>query len=388
MSSSRRQKRASVVTAFESMETSGKNIRDRVMMRVRIIIAFLQVVSSFGSTMSFTLPSLFLSWIGLLGVLDLNVMGIVSVDCLHATSHYDRTLVMCLLPAGVVLLLAVVHGVVSRRWRVTKPHRVGWLRDKCSQAALFLIFLIYPSVCTAIFRCLPCDELDNGERYLRADASIDCNGSNRIAWLSFVWIAILVYPIGVPVLFLFILWRARKRVNPPCKKDERLEDVIKKRDNDASIQHLSFLFGSYKPFAWWMECVELSRKVCLTGFVVLFTEGAVAQVAFALIVQLLSMWFVGYTQPFAEDTDNSVQNMAHWAMTLTLITFLVVIAGQESAAAGHAGNSLNTVGLSILLVGLIVAVLVLGLLSVLTGTLPDVKPLIGYVMTCDLLTHA
>lgn len=113
-----------------------------------------------------------------------------------------------------------------------------------------------------------------------------------------------------------------------------------------------------------------------------------AQVAFALIVQLLSMWFVGYTQPFAEDTDNSVQNMAHWAMTLTLITFFVVIAGQESAAAGHAGNSLNTVGLSILLVGLIVAVLVLGLLSVLTGTLPDVKALIGYVMTCDLLTHA
>lgn len=153
MSSSRRQKRASVVTAFESMETSGKNIRDRVMMRVRIIIAFLQVVSSFGSTMSFTLPSLFLSWIGLLGVLDLNVMGIVSVDCLHATSHYDRTLVMCLLPAGVVLLLAVVHGVVSRRWRVTKPHRVGWLRDKCSQAALFLIFLIYPSVCTCVM-CL------------------------------------------------------------------------------------------------------------------------------------------------------------------------------------------------------------------------------------------
>jgi hypothetical protein len=92
-----------------------------------------------------------------------------------------------------------------------------------------------------------------GVRFLRADPSIDCNASGRTAWLVFVAVAVIVYPLGVPAAFFVLLWRRRRQLNPTRHPHETDQQFVKRRNADPSIRHIAFLVGSYRPGAWYME---------------------------------------------------------------------------------------------------------------------------------------
>ena len=45
-----------------------------------------------------------------------------------------------------------------------------------------VLFLVYPSSCTAVFQAFMCDELDDGSAYLRVDYSMQCYAENKGAF--------------------------------------------------------------------------------------------------------------------------------------------------------------------------------------------------------------
>ena len=57
-----------------------------------------------------------------------------------------------------------------------------------------------------------CFELDDGRRYLRADFSIDCDGSAHTALTPFAILMVLIYPIGVPLMYWLIFWSFRDQI--------------------------------------------------------------------------------------------------------------------------------------------------------------------------------
>jgi hypothetical protein len=82
-----------------------------------------------------------------------------------------------------------------------------------------IIFLVYPGTSAIILKAFACESFDNGKRFLAADLSIDCDSlkHNYFWWYAFgmVW----VYPVGVLVLYGYILFgTARNRKEIPKMK--------------------------------------------------------------------------------------------------------------------------------------------------------------------------
>mgnify|MGYP000288670973 CR=1 FL=1 len=71
----------------------------------------------------------------------------------------------------------------------------------------------------------------------------------------------VVYPIGVPMTFLFMLVRYREKLNPLRHQDKSVAEKLIIRDKDHSIKHISFLFYAYRPGCWWYEAYEVSKQI-------------------------------------------------------------------------------------------------------------------------------
>jgi hypothetical protein len=72
--------------------------------------------------------------------------------------------------------------------------------------ALFFIFLLYPGCCSTAFSTFICSSLDDGSRYLRRDADLDCDAPAHSLMQSYAIIMIFVWPLGVPCLYSFGFW--------------------------------------------------------------------------------------------------------------------------------------------------------------------------------------
>lgn len=73
------------------------------------------------------------------------------------------------------MLLAGLSKLFSRyeKVEVSKMLSSGWF---------VVLFLVYPSSCTAVFQAFMCDELDDGSAYLRVDYSMQCYAENKGAF--------------------------------------------------------------------------------------------------------------------------------------------------------------------------------------------------------------
>jgi hypothetical protein len=160
----------------------------------------------------------------------------------------------------------------------------------CSNTAIFVVYLILPTVSTVIFTSLPdsCHRFSNGDAYLRADYSMGCHYSGS----KYAYIALLAYPIFLPSLFAVLLIYNRdaiRRRSPHVHRHrqhqhrrQRFSDTAALRGrgrvhrlrNHASmldrIRRVSIfmfrqLWSSYTPECWWFEMFEFARRIFLTG---------------------------------------------------------------------------------------------------------------------------
>ncbi|CAN0460998.1 unnamed protein product, partial [Scytosiphon promiscuus] len=76
--------------------------------------------------------------------------------------------------------------------------------------ALLMTFLIYSSVSSTVFRMFACETVDGGKEYLRADYTIECTTDKHKALQVYAWFMIMVYPVGIPVLYAIILFKHRE----------------------------------------------------------------------------------------------------------------------------------------------------------------------------------
>ena len=65
-----------------------------------------------------------------------------------------------------------------------------------------------PSCTAVVFSTFNCDSFDNGERYLKADYSIDCDSATHRGYQTFASVMML-WPLGVPLFYLGIFLTRR-----------------------------------------------------------------------------------------------------------------------------------------------------------------------------------
>ena len=130
---------------------------------------------------------------------NINIIQIFSVGCIDGFDFHSELLVISVVPLVVMLVLAggaMIYELVTKE---SARKRV---------LSLFLLFLwcIFPFVSVMIFRTFDCERFDNGDHLLKADFSISCDSDKHHSYTTFAGVMILVYPFGVPALFLASMW--------------------------------------------------------------------------------------------------------------------------------------------------------------------------------------
>ena len=264
---------------------------------IKIVFAYFQVVGGLGFLFGIKFPpiySKFSSFIG--GLVSLDFISFLPVGCMAPTDFYNSLLAYTLLPLLVSAILIGYYIALSKRSDASSSQ----LRNKIFELFLTLTFILLPSVSVKIFSTFACHDFDTGASFLKVDYSIDCNTGTHTAVMLFAGVMIIIYPVGVPVMYFFLLWRKRHLLDPgqrskegKMSEEEALNEALAEREEhetrDVTLKALSFLYGSYEPKYWWFEVFETLRKLALTGFLVFLAPGTAAQVSFSMIMCIGAM---------------------------------------------------------------------------------------------------
>jgi hypothetical protein len=263
----------------------------------KIIFAYFQVVGGLGFLFGIKFPPIYsrvTAFIG--GVVSLDFISFLPLGCMFSNDFYSSLLAYTAFP---LLLSAILIGYYVSLSKKTDEDSVS-TRNKVFELFLLMTFILLPSVSIKIFSTFACHDFDDGSSFLKVDYSIDCKASTHSFYSLYSGLMILVYPIGIPFMYWYLLWRRRHLLScshrakeMEMSEDRALKSALEEREANeeehATLKALSFLYGSYEPKYWWFEVFETLRKLALTGFLVFLAPGTAAQVLFSLVMCINAM---------------------------------------------------------------------------------------------------
>lgn len=190
----------------------------------KILISLIQVISQISKVFDIRFPFTFALATTWLNLLQLDMFSVVPVECLWNTANFHSILLIrTLLPLGIVLVLTLIARVL---WASDSPKKVDF-GNFLVNIVFFIIFLIYPSTSTNIFATFQCSSLDNGDRVLRADFSINCDTAAHQAYQAYAGVMLAIYPFGVPFLYAYLLFRKNgEALTKLTATDKKMTSII------------------------------------------------------------------------------------------------------------------------------------------------------------------
>ena len=277
--------------------TSRKHERRSRIARGRLLVSFCQTLSRVPSVYLVVLPTNVVQLLHSFKLVSLGLDG-VPLTCLGMPGWHARLSVMTLLPAVlaalcpcVAALAYVIRGLaqlttgrgdqsmirqqsIRERSSREQSNGSGWGRSNAERSTaagevvgrhpgfvrqvllwsvrpiLYITFLAFPMTASVAFQSFSCEGFDGGAYYLRADYSVRCSDVRsgytsppHEAIKALAWLAIGIYPCGVPALYTLLLLSQRSAL-----LDDR---------PTVLTSALSFLHKDYRK-AWYLwEVVEV-----------------------------------------------------------------------------------------------------------------------------------
>ena len=251
---------------------------------------------------SVEVPEFYYEWMDVFDFVHIEwVRVLMPASCL-ASSYETELIIKAAMPLAFLLLVVFVHVlacVISHfaYGRAGPPRLVEGLISSLPHV-LLVLFLCACSVSSAIFSAWACVGYEYSESetyyYLKAQPSMRCYESdehNRLLAIAFVWL--LIWPLGVPLLFAALL--------VPCRKP------LTRRQPSRLSRAISFLHREYELDSFWWELIELIRKLFLTGFVLLIPERmAMVRLMLAIITCIYFLILTLSYQPFKQPNDDLI----------------------------------------------------------------------------------
>lgn len=259
-------------------------------------------------------PSIYTKFLSILDFVDLNIGFILSFACVVPTNFYDRLLFATLGPAVILAAVALVYLIATRR-RLRSPSALRTVQRRHLSVALLVMFWVYSSVSHTIFQTFACDRLDDGVSYLRADYSLVCFTSKHRSFEVYAAVMALVYPLGVPITFLWWLLQNRKLLSKRPAKAEALDD---------DVEVFRDLWEPYRPRCFFYEIVEYARRSLLTGLSVFIFPGSSAQIAIVLLLATAFSLLFEMLSPFRRWTDAWLYRAGNCVIFLSMYLALLL----------------------------------------------------------------
>jgi len=133
------------------------------------------------------------------------------------------------------------------------------------------------------------------------DFKVQCYKAEWRYWSKVAGLMIIIYPIGIPVFFFFMLFRYR----------DRLSEV-------GVRAQLGFLYDAYPRYMWWFEMADMSHKLLVTS-VIAFIQPYSAQLPVAMLIVLSYLLAILIGKPYLRKSDDRL----HLVAQLEILLFLV-----------------------------------------------------------------
>jgi len=367
-----------------------------VRVRLKVLLVYFQILGDFQSVLSADYPANYTGFLRVLQLMSFQWGAWTSADCWGSGgfSFYDELLAKTLLPLSVGGALVLVYGALwLRAWCRNDAAACRTLVSSAAAWIFFSCFLFFSSASTAVFQTFNVDrDFDNGDCWLKVDYSLSCREDDA-AYRRFRAYAIammLVYPIGIPLLFGTSVWWNRVRI---ARAPEVVAAEVKRGDTDLATdmmatfvhdyEHVASLdldardnglamkrlrrevgrrltveaarrssdtyayvslFEAYRPDMCWWECVECARRLALTGLLVFLGPGSMQQLAVALLVCIAFVLVYARATPFLAPSHNTFILAAQWGVLLQLFGTLMLKLDAFSRWSDAIGAGMVTVG--------------------------------------------
>jgi hypothetical protein len=205
--------------------------------KLKIAVGLVQVLSQMPYTLSVRYPPGVGFFIGgfrysFLDIFSFGAGGgpIAHIDCLINSSFYVRVVWTMLLPFWLIPVIFSAPKFYAAVVRKIRPLEVAksyqeelelkqLQRDRKRRAyerafnrSVCTLLILHPLLCQMIFRVHRCRTLDGGEEWHTDDYSISCTADLHLTASTVAKCLILLYPIGVPAMLMFMLYRNRARL--------------------------------------------------------------------------------------------------------------------------------------------------------------------------------
>ena len=192
---------------------------------------------------------------------------------------------------------------------------------KALPMALRVTFLAFPTVSSLAFKAFRCDDLDHNDGGLpvgvmRADYAVQCWDEDgeytaeyqRIRYLAIV--AIVLYPVCVPVGYLVLFWKVR--------------DAVWQKRQTPLARSISFLTEEYDTVFFFWELIEVLKKLILVGAMSVVMFGQINQLVIGFIIALCFLVALLVAQPYKRPEDDIIALAAGFCLALFFFFSLIL----------------------------------------------------------------
>jgi len=261
---------------------------------IKVLLGFMQIVG----TLTVNLPSvdwpasLVSVWDAVGSVANLDLISGLSLSCVSESwSFYSTFAVTVSLPLAALGVAVLVTAI--RVQNAADEEEVEHMKEKAWQFGLVGSFIVYPSVSATILKAWHCRDIE-GTWWLVADYHLKCHGSEYDMCSSVAAGAFLIYPVGIPSLYLYELftkfrylyeqdWEVLAAQDREAASDEGKALLLSAGEMEVRHKQVlakyGFLYVDYERGAYYWEVIMLLQKLMLTGLLIFIKPGTVSQLA-------------------------------------------------------------------------------------------------------------
>ena len=270
--------------------------------KLKILIGFYMVATKLDSVYEVELPATVKQLLAAFAIgVSFGVNGVSTVlECLDMRGYAATLAVYMLVPpaiAALIVLAVVLRLLCMCRLSVTV------LLETAVPLLLQLGFLAYPLVTNVAFDAFSCYTFSDSE-WLKADVAIQCGTPEHDSVKRLAWLAILLYPIGLLVLYGALLFAARHAIQ--ANRPTFLSRAI------------GFLYREYEVSLFWWELVEMLRRLVLVGMMVL-AQGSMMQLVVGSLLAAAFLLFQVQAAPYLEMADDFLASASSFGLVAMFI---------------------------------------------------------------------
>jgi Ca2+-binding EF-hand superfamily protein len=282
-------------------------------------IGLYQVLTQLEFTLAMEFPPTFSKIVEAMKILSLDFADWLDFGCLTSYTFYSKFSFAIALPALLIFGCTVTYYISLRGKDEEGQIRC---RNRLVQMCYFVAFLVYPFVSQTVFQAFNCKTLADDEAWLAADFQVDCMPVTYFLFQFLAFLCVAAIPIGLPLGTLFVLFKRR---------------VEMQTNNSLSRQRFAFLVGDYKNEFYYWECLELIRKVLMTGILIFCKQGSMLQIVIGMAIMLTFVVGIALARPYQDRVSNMVKLASDLSLFCTMVCALM-LKGDLSAEAIDAND--------------------------------------------------